>query len=53
MALSLYQIQYGTICTTTGQILFSIPPRQEVSVKSNKGIFGKIGMSGIQIQGDQ
>ena len=48
MALRLCQIQYGT--TSTGQILFSISPRQEVSVKSKKGIFGKIGMSGIQIQ---
>jgi hypothetical protein len=45
MTLDLCQIQYGT--TGTGQILFSISGRQEVSVKSKKRHFGKIGMSGI------
>ena len=38
MSLRLCQIQYGTI----GQILFSHFARQEVSVKSKQGIFGKI-----------
>ena len=37
MTLRLCQIQYGT----TGQILFSISPRQEVSVKSKKRHFWK------------
>jgi hypothetical protein len=37
MSLRLCQIQYGT----TGQILFSISGRQEVSVKSKKRHFWK------------
>ena len=39
MTLRLCQIQYGT--TGTGQILFSISGRQEVSVKSKRRHFWK------------